>query len=182
MVGMNNQAPEEVHARLRELAQAERQLVDDLRFIVWLVDADYDTLPKLLQRMEMEANQTLHGLRYTFEKPDMVPETPIAMMQRKNLFLLYKEALHNVARHSEANHVTIGLCLQSEKITLQIGDDGRGFDAATVRQGQGFKSMQKRAEALGGELTIDSTPGEGTTVSLVARLSGDRRWLRSFLR
>ncbi len=85
------------------------------------------------------------------------------------LFRLAQEALANVSRHAEARCVEITLACTEGGITLEMADDGRGFDPASVSdKGLGLRSMRERIEALDGELTVESTPGIGTC--LVARL------------
>ncbi len=82
------------------------------------------------------------------------------------LFRIVQEALANVARHSQANQVEIRLVYSKQDITCAINDDGLGFNPDEIRSGFGLRSMGERTETLGGTLSIESSPGEGTTVSL----------------
>jgi NarL family two-component system sensor histidine kinase LiaS len=75
-----------------------------------------------------------------------------------------QEALANVARHSHATAVTLALELADDAATLTIADNGRGFDASTTSRGVGLDSMRERLEALGGRLSVNSSPGAGTTI------------------
>jgi signal transduction histidine kinase len=75
-----------------------------------------------------------------------------------------QEALANVARHSQASAVTIDLDLAAGAATLTIADNGRGFDLGTAPRGIGLESMRERLEALGGRLSVISSPGAGTTI------------------
>lgn len=86
------------------------------------------------------------------------------------LLRIAQESLANVARHAEATRVTLSLAGTATNLVLTVTDDGRGFDPDRCRGGVGVSSMKERMEALGGTLTITSTPGGGTTVT--ARLSG----------
>lgn len=81
------------------------------------------------------------------------------------VFRIVQEALANVARHSQANRVEIGLNFSKEDITATISDDGLGFNPNEIRSGFGLRSMNERSEALGGTISIESSPGEGTSVS-----------------
>jgi NarL family two-component system sensor histidine kinase LiaS len=104
----------------------------------------------------IEAGVALHG------------EHPIPPEVEQALFRLAQEALANVSRHSGAERVQITLTCTESAITLEVADDGRGFDPATeTGTGIGLRSMRERIEALGGELTVESVPGQGTR--LVAR-------------
>lgn len=93
------------------------------------------------------------------------------------LFRVVQESLQNVQKHARAAQVTVRLAADDAGIVLEIGDDGCGFvpgeTEATTRSGAGLGGMQERATMVGGELTIDSAPGAGTTVTL--RLPHGRR-------
>ncbi|MGO9177658.1 MAG: sensor histidine kinase [Candidatus Limnocylindrales bacterium] len=81
-----------------------------------------------------------------------------------------QEALANVRRHAQAGHVTATLSYFPDEVTLDVADDGRGFDPAAQAPGPagglGLLGMRERAEALGGSVAIESAPGEGTTVAV----------------
>jgi len=87
------------------------------------------------------------------------------------LFRIAQESLTNVARHAHAQHVTISLTQDQEQIYLQVRDDGCGFDSAQQHAGLGIFGMHERAELLGGTVTIQSQPGQGTMVRAVLPLS-----------
>jgi signal transduction histidine kinase len=75
------------------------------------------------------------------------------------------EALQNVAKYAEASRATISLETREHSLVFTISDDGRGFDPAFAERGSGLQGMADRIEAIGGTLEIDSTPGQGTTVT-----------------
>ena len=82
------------------------------------------------------------------------------------------EALHNAVQHARAEHVTVRLVVRGDQVTIEVSDDGIGFDpdGADVRSRHlGLTSMEERARELGGRLEIHSSPGSGTTVSLEVR-------------
>jgi NarL family two-component system sensor histidine kinase LiaS len=83
------------------------------------------------------------------------------------LFRVAQEALANVARHAQATHVTVELRVMPEAVTLQVSDDGRGFDPSAVEAGStmGLRGMQERLSGLGGTLTVDAAPGAGTRIT-----------------
>ncbi len=92
----------------------------------------------------------------------------------QSIFRIVQEALANVARHSEASRVEIALVYSYDEITFTVTDDGRGFDVKGKHSGFGLSSMQDRAEALGGNLTVESVPGKGTSVSCTVPVSDVR--------
>ena len=74
------------------------------------------------------------------------------------------EALNNVAKYAEASHATVSLAQQNGRLTFAVADDGRGFDPEDTGLGTGLQGMADRLAAIGGDLEIESSPGEGTTV------------------
>ena len=79
-------------------------------------------------------------------------------------------ALANVVEHSGARHAVVSLTYNADEVLLDVRDDGTGFDPRRTRaaglRGRGLRGIQERAESLGGRATIESAPGEGTTVSV----------------
>jgi signal transduction histidine kinase len=90
------------------------------------------------------------------------------------LYRIVQEALRNALRHSGASEVTVRLLADADQVTLEVEDNGRGYDAQSpeFRPGLGLASMQERARLLGGRVTLDSRPGEGTRVSATLPVNG----------
>lgn len=156
--------------RLGEMADTARRMADDLRDIVWLANPRFDTLSDLVEKMRTTADAVLDGTAHTFVCTDAEAVQALDMEQRRQLFLLYKEALRNVARHAEAEDVTVRLACDADTLRLDVTDDGVGFDREAVPEATGLASLDDRARALGGTVEIDSQPGEGTRVRLRAPL------------
>ena len=82
------------------------------------------------------------------------------------LLRVLQEALTNARRHSGATSVEVSLRTEDEAVLAGVTDDGRGFDSAPARPGVGLSAMRERAEALGGNIEVESRPGEGTKVTV----------------
>lgn len=93
--------------------------------------------------------------------PENLPETV-----GRELLRILQEALTNVRRHAEADHVRVALEAGGEEIRIVVSDDGRGFDPEAEESGIGLRSMRERAEVLDGELSVESEPDRGTRVRL----------------
>ena len=89
---------------------------------------------------------------------------------QEQLFRIAQEAMANVARHARAQHVWLRLERQGDAMLLEIRDDGQGFDSASVHGGMGLENLRERARALGGSAEIQSAPGHGATIRVLAPL------------
>ena len=98
-------------------------------------------------------------------------ERPLPLDIEQTVFRIVQEALANVARHSDADKVEIGLVYTSKELTCMIRDNGCGFDPSQALLGFGIRSMQERAKTLGSQLNLESTAGEGTIITLALKLN-----------
>jgi signal transduction histidine kinase len=94
---------------------------------------------------------------------------------RRHLYLFAKEALTNAARHARAQHVRLDLALRSRELELTIQDDGAGFDPGAANSGHGLSGLRRRALTLQGALAVDTAPGRGTRIHLIAPRPGAGR-------
>jgi signal transduction histidine kinase len=119
------------------------------------------------------ANQMLVplGVAVTIEHDDLPEQLPDEI--ETTLFRIAQEAMVNVARHSQAEHLAIRLGNGHAQVVMTLADDGQGFDPTSVSlafehgRGWGLVGMQERASLAGGHMSVESTPGEGTTVRVV---------------
>ncbi len=91
---------------------------------------------------------------------------PLGMERRRHILQIAREALSNVARHARARRVEIRLTYRSDNLQLQVADDGVGLTVIPTNTGQGLRNIRERATLLGGTLDIDSTLGQGVTITL----------------
>lgn len=157
-----------------EIAGRARSLRESMGDIVWAVDPRHDSLGELVQRMRQIAFNLLEaqGMRVGFAAPDTaaLERMDMAPDRRRTVLLIFKETIHNIAKHARARRVEIGFALETRRVVLTVEDDGCGFDVASVRGGHGLASLQRRADMLGGTLHVRSTPGGGTRIELRAPL------------
>ncbi len=158
---------------LKNIAAASRELVDSMSDIVWAVNPVKDHLADLVQRMRRFASDVLtaRNITFRFESTVTAPERKLSPDIRRHFFLIFKEALNNMIRHSECTTAEITLRNEANFLVMKISDNGKGFDLPETTHGQGLRNMRKRAAEMNGKINIQSVPGQGTTVILQVLLS-----------
>jgi len=153
-----------------ELAGNAGKLVEQIRETIWSTSAVYDRIDNLLTHIHQYAQEYFNNspVLISVMLPHEEVQDPISGEARREIFLVIKEALHNVMKHSGATKVDIHITIMENKIlSISILDDGNGFDVndAFFQPGHGLTSMQMRMEAIGGKLQIESTHS-GTLISI----------------
>jgi len=156
--------------QLSDVSRAARNTADALRDIVWLINPEHEKLDDIILRMKDGASKLLTGIEYAFHCPENALNSVLDMEFRRNVLLMFKEALHNIAKYSRATHVDISIGEEQQEFQMTIADNGIGFDEATITRGNGLNNLRRRAEKIGGNMTITSSPGRGTVVQLRARI------------
>ena len=162
---------------LTEIADSARTLVDSMRDIVWAIDPRRDDLSSVVFRVRQFASDVLdpQKIKLNFQAPSELEKIKLDPEQRRHLFLIFKEAVNNIARHAECASVSLSINFSRNRLIVEIRDDGRGFIDPRPQQsatdghagGHGLENMQSRAEELGGQLSIDSSPGHGTCLKVM---------------
>jgi signal transduction histidine kinase len=152
---------------LERIARLSRESVDAMGDIVWAIDPNRDLPMHLATRMRRFASDLLppRGIDLQFEHSEFASPRLGADLRRQ-VYLIFKEALHNAVRHGRATCVDIKFETSMRRLHLVVRDTGHGFVPAEVADGQGLRNMRRRAEGLRGTLDITSVPGQGTTVIL----------------
>jgi len=170
-----------VKDRLVHIGSISRDLVDSMSDIVWAVNPARDRLRDLTQRMRHFADDVLSArdIALSFRAPPESDDIPLGTHTRRELFLVFKEAVNNIARHSGARSVEIELSVGDGWLSLKVTDDGHGFDTGRVgadsAEGNGLRSMQRRARDLGGTFDLVSVPGQGALMTVRIPV-GRRAW------
>ena len=148
-------------------------MMDKLSDIVWSIHPNNDNLERLLSKMQEFAAEILEpkGITYQFEVAEGAEYVKLDLEKRRNLFLIFKEALNNTAKYAESKHLDIKLSIEGNKLRLLIKDDGKGFDPQQIKKGNGLFNMQQRASMMGGSMTIESLPQKGTSIQLSAPIT-----------
>jgi signal transduction histidine kinase len=161
--------PAKVAERIGTISTTARQAIKSLDEIVWAVNPRNDTLPHLIDYAGQFALDFLRpaGIRCRLDFPDQIPPRVLSTNLRHNLFLVIKEALHNIVKHAGATEIWLRVSLREEMLTVVIEDNGCGFtQAPDDALADGLRNMRQRIEEIGGECRVESQPQTGTRVIL----------------
>ncbi len=169
-VSHNNLHKDQVKASsmLEKITEQSSQMQQGMSDIVWAIAPDNDKLENMVVRMREYLSHTLESrnIETDFAADERTMVKSISMEQRRDFFLIFKEAINNIAKYSNAKQVSVRLSSGGGKIILAISDDGIGFDPQKVTSSNGLKNMRTRAEALHGRIRIHSALGKGSTIEL----------------
>ena len=175
--------PAQAAAQLERIYGTTRELTRAMDEIVWAVNPQHDTLDSLASYLGNFAQEYLGSLdiRCRLDVPLQLPQWPVTAEVRHNLFLAFKEALHNVVKHAAASEVYVSLTTGACAFILVVRDDGKGFapdvppeagrEPNRIARGHGLANMRKRLERIGGRCEIQSSPGNGTEIKFVVAVA-----------
>ncbi len=152
---------------LQRMSNNAKETMEKMGDIVWMIKPGETEAGSLKQRMERFAYEicSTKNIAVTLSLEDL-ERTKFTMQQRKDVYLIFKEALNNAVKYSGTDQIDINALLQNNMLQLQVRDLGSGFDAAIIKKGNGLDNMQNRAKELGAGIEVVSNTGSGTAVIL----------------
>lgn len=158
-----------IHTQLKKIKEHSSRMMESMSDMVWAIDPSNDSFEKIVLRMKEFAEEILEpaGVNYFFREEGSIQKIQLNPEQRKDIYLIFKEALNNAVKYSEATEINILLKQEIGMIHMLIIDNGKGFDKNVVHLGNGLKNMQSRAQTIKGVLRVESIPATGTTISLL---------------
>jgi signal transduction histidine kinase/ligand-binding sensor domain-containing protein len=167
---IGNDKPQ-VTPMLRRISQSATNLSESMQDIIWAMKTDHDQLEDLTSHMMEFGLRLLESRNIQFKThivdgfsgKQLLPEV------RRNVYLIFKEAVNNIAKYSEATEAQFDFALRKSILSMKIADNGKGFDPEDLQTGgggNGLKNMRRRASEIGGKLEIFSAPGEGVRIEL----------------
>jgi len=157
---------------LGRITESTTQVLEAMNDIVWAVNADHDDMASVIKRMQAFAGSVTEarGCTLHLHAQEDLKRCRLEMTQRKNLYLIFKEAVNNAVKYSDCANLRVELVRDKSAIVLRVKDDGKGFDPnagnGSAGGGNGIGNMRNRAAEIPGTLGINSTPGNGTTLEL----------------
>jgi ligand-binding sensor domain-containing protein len=158
---------------LDRIGDNAQKCLNSIRDIIWAINPESDKLGDLIRRMKESAFTICEakGVNCVFDVTNFYEHLKASPAIKHNLLLVFKEAVNNALKYSEADKLEIAIKVTGNKLEMIIKDNGKGFDRNLITPGNGLYNMERRAEALGSCLVIESSPGQGTSVSLSINLS-----------
>ena len=165
--------PAKAWQTINQISEISGGVVDEMSEIIWAMNPRNDTLDSFSSYIRQHASSYLESaeIEGAFSFPDEIPSYPMSSELRRNLFLIVKEAFHNIVKHSGAGNVHMQLQFENLNLHLLIEDDGNGFDHEKINGfGNGLANMRKRMEELDGSFDIKSEVGKGTVIEMSVKL------------
>lgn len=160
--------PSKALGYIDKISDNSTNMMDAMDDIVWSINPANDSMQKIMARMRSFSTEVLEpkGVELHLHFDEALNSIHLGMEARRDLFLLFKEAVNNAAKYSNATKVSIEMQLNNKLLKLTVMDNGKGFDTDKADGGNGLNNMQKRAEKLKSNYAINSEPGNGTTITL----------------
>jgi signal transduction histidine kinase len=154
--------------QIRELTRGVREAAGELEQVIWSVDPRHDTLDGVAHRVYQFAEEYFADtpIECVFGEFPPLPDVAMNPEDRADLIAAFRESITNVLKHSGARHVEISIHMDGRNFEIRVSDDGCGLDssAAAGSLGNGLANMKTRMRKIGGELSVESSAGQGTTL------------------
>ncbi len=164
---------ETTKSRLRHIGEVSRKAMSKMSDVIWSIDSRKDKMGDLLLRMREHADDILLPLniKYAFEAKKIDPQHRIPPTTRQELYLIFKESINNIAKHSNANLVNVNLQNSDGFFIMEIQDNGKGIpkghNGNGSHSGQGLSNIKMRARRISAKVEI--IKNQGYTVKLKMR-------------
>jgi len=154
---------------LDDIGAGARRIVESMSDIVWTINPENDNFDKVIARMRSFTHPLLSAkkIEYSFKADEGIEAIKLPMQVRKNVYLIFKEAITNLVKYSQAQHAQIQISRAGKNIRLVVCDDGKGFDSSRTTFGNGIKNMNRRAKEVKAQLLVNTQAGSGTAIELI---------------
>lgn len=161
---------------LGQIADTSRTLIDGMSDVIWSIDPRLDNLAELALRIRQSASDVLDpkDIKWDFSVPDDPQKVSLSPELRRHLYLIFREAINNIARHSQCKNAALSISLEGNLLKTEIADDGRGHESgngnyspSSGRGGHGIENMRSRTRQLNGEFEMKSSADSGTRILII---------------
>ncbi|WP_255069102.1 histidine kinase [Lacihabitans sp. LS3-19] len=153
---------------LDKITANSKESVTLMQDTVWALNPNNDSPERLFKRIEAYAREVLSEKNISYFQQTDIPmeKVKLDMEDRKNLYLILKEGINNIAKHAEATKASLEVSEKNQKIIFTLTDNGVGFEIDQKTEGNGLRNFKERAEESNFELKIESDAGKGTILSI----------------
>ena len=157
---------------LQEIKHNSVSLMEKMDDIVWSINPGNDSIEDLMLRIKRFASKLLDAkeIDYSIIIDESISKAKLAMETRQHIYLIMKEAINNLVKYSDCTRACIRVKFDHNYLNIEISDNGKGFHQQKIKFGNGIISMKKRAEAINGQINIDTEVNKGTTISLHTKI------------
>ena len=166
---MNPDRLPEIHSTLQHIGQNARSAMENMSDIVWAINPVNDSFRQMIDRIQVFGTKILDArdIQFNLDIPEVLHGIKLSIEQRKNIYLILREAIHNVAKYSNASVCIVSAHVEKKRIFLTVRDDGIGIShISPTLGGNGFFIMKHRADELRATFDIQSDTNKGTSISL----------------
>jgi len=158
---------------LNNISDISKTLINDMRDIVWLVNPSNATLKDLFNRLQDSYQEVLRfsDIFFIINGVGKLSKISLPMNFRQHIYLMFKEAINNSIKYSECKNITLDVKTEGGSLTIEMKDDGKGFDLKNNKNGNGLKNIRSRAQQVKGEVTINSVINKGTSIRFSGKFS-----------
>ena len=157
---------------LWEIGTNSRNMLERIDDIIWVVNPKNDRFQDLNLRIQEYAIPLFEskGIVFQIDIPESLSKVKISMEVRRNIYLIAKEAVNNLVKYAECTEASIVFKEEQPWLTLEIADNGKGFDTKAGSSRNGIRNMHLRAEKINALLNVFSAAGKGTRISLKIKI------------
>jgi signal transduction histidine kinase len=175
----SDEEPQKQRKILDKIGYLAQKALQSTADIIWMTSPRNDSFQDLISKCSAYLTEVLEDGTVQLEQTLEIPDTRITLEEtlRNNVFLIFKEAVHNMIRHSQAKEVIFSVQREERLARIMLEDNGTGFDPADGKErpeasgpGYGLSNMKKRAGESGIDLEIRSAPGKGTNIRMSFRI------------
>jgi two-component sensor histidine kinase len=168
---LRQKAPTELRPILDRITNNSVESVQLMQDTVWALQVHNDAPQRLFEKMRSFASEVLtaKSIELIFDnqlETQSIHKLTLSMVQRKNAYLVFKEAINNVAKHAQASRMCCRIWLDGGLLHIEVHDDGVGFDTQQVFEGNGIRNYALRSQDESLLVNLHSSPQQGTKVRI----------------
>jgi len=169
------QKDQQLQEALEKISETSSDMISEMSDIVWTINPRNDNMEVMMQRMQSFAKPLLatKSIALHFSYDAHISSLNPGMEQRKNFYLIFKEAVNNALKYAGCRNLYVTVKMKNHQLEMTVADDGIGFDTMNIRKkaaqslsGNGLENILMRAKQMKGHCEIISAPGQGTTLQL----------------